>query len=192
MARSRSIAFMASAAIPAAMAATSGTLTALSMNVAGLPEILQNNDVPGDKTTNTASIGTKFSEYSYDIIHVQEDFNYHATLYEYDTHPYRTATSGGVPFGSGLNTLSNFDWIDFERIEWDDCSNASGADCLTPKGFTFMRVKVDEGVWIDVYNLHTDAGYVNFCNLIRNRPFAPVYASMNQYKKKEKKEQNAR
>ncbi|KAL0256677.1 hypothetical protein SLS55_009073 [Diplodia seriata] len=158
MATARSIALVASAAIPAVMAATSGSLTALAMNVAGLPEILQNNDVPGDKTTNTASIGTKFSELGYDIIHVQEDFNYHATLYEYDTHPYRTATSGGVPFGSGLNTLSNFDWIDFERIEWETCSNASGADCLTPKGFTFMRVKVDDGVWIDVYNLHTDAG----------------------------------
>ncbi|KAK0638372.1 Sphingomyelinase [Lasiodiplodia hormozganensis] len=181
MARSRSIAFMASAAIPAAMAATSGTLTALSMNVAGLPEILQNNDVPGDKTTNTASIGTKFSEYGYDIIHVQEDFNYHATLYEYDTHPYRTATSGGVPFGSGLNTLSNFNWIDFERIEWDDCSNASGADCLTPKGFTFMRVKVDEGVWIDVYNLHTDAGTEDADEAARTSNVKQVAAAIDTY-----------
>ncbi|KAI1782316.1 endonuclease/Exonuclease/phosphatase [Ganoderma leucocontextum] len=158
MVRSRSIAFVASAAIPAAMAATSGSLTALSMNVAGLPAILQDNDVPGDKTTNAATMGTDFAKYGYDIIHVQEDFNYHATLYEYDTHPYRTATSGGVPFGSGLNTLSNFDWIDFERIKWDQCSDASGDDCLTPKGFTFMRVKVDDGVWIDAYNLHADAG----------------------------------
>lgn len=24
--------------------------------------------------------------------------------------------------------------------------------------FTFMRVKVSEGVWIDAYNVHTDAG----------------------------------
>ncbi|EKG12840.1 Mannose-binding lectin [Macrophomina phaseolina MS6] len=128
------------------------------MNVAGLPEILQSNDVPGDKTANTQTIGSKFAEYGYDIIHVQEDFNYHATLYKYDTHPYRTATSGGVPFGSGLNTLSNFDWINFTRVKWGTCSNASGADCLTPKGFTFMRVKVDSGVWVDVYNLHADAG----------------------------------
>lgn len=157
MARSKSIALLASA-LPAALAATSGSLSALSMNVAGLPEILQNNDVPGDKTTNTATIGQKLAEYGYDIVHVQEDFNYHATLYEYDTHPYRTATSGGVPFGSGLNTLSNFDWINFTRVKWDTCSNASGADCLTPKGFTFMRAKIDEGVWLDVYNLHTDAG----------------------------------
>ncbi|EJD36669.1 endonuclease/Exonuclease/phosphatase [Auricularia subglabra TFB-10046 SS5] len=146
------------AGVPAALAATSGTFTALSFNVAGLPAILQNNDVPGDKTNNTASIGSKFAAGRYDIIHVQEDFNYHATLYQFDNHAFRTPTSGGVPFGSGLNTLSNFDWVDFTRVKWDTCSNASGADCLTPKGFTFMRVKVDDGVWIDVYNLHADAG----------------------------------
>ncbi|WQF81146.1 Putative jacalin-like lectin domain, Endonuclease/exonuclease/phosphatase superfamily [Colletotrichum destructivum] len=140
------------------LAQTSGDLTVLAMNVAGLPEILQNNDVPGDKTTNSRTIGSYFAKFNYDIIHVQEDFNYHAYIYETDNHPYRTATSGGVPFGSGLNTLSNHDWVDFERVKWSQCSNASGADCLTPKGFTFMRVRVAEGVWVDVYNLHTDAG----------------------------------
>jgi endonuclease/exonuclease/phosphatase family metal-dependent hydrolase len=141
-----------------ASAVESGTFDTLSFNVAGLPAILNDNAVPGDKTENTASIGQKFSQYDFSIIHVQEDFNYHATLYANDDHPYRTATSGGVPFGSGLNTLSNFDWIDFERIKWDTCSNASGADCLTPKGFTFMRAKIADGVWIDVINLHADAG----------------------------------
>ncbi|KAK7753046.1 hypothetical protein SLS62_004996 [Diatrype stigma] len=140
------------------LAATSGEFNILTMNVAGLPEFLNNNEVPGDKTTNSGTIGAKFAEYGYDIIHVQEDFNYHAAIYETDTHPYRTATSGGVPFGSGLNTLSNFDWINFARVKWETCSNASGADCLTPKGFTFMRAQIDDGVYVDVYNLHTDAG----------------------------------
>ena len=63
-----------------------------------------------------------------------------------------------MPFGSGLNTLSNFDWVGFTRVKWNTCSNASGADCLTPKGYTFMRARVDEGVYVDVYNLHADAG----------------------------------
>ncbi|CDO77944.1 hypothetical protein BN946_scf185030.g2 [Trametes cinnabarina] len=127
-------------AIPAA----SGTFTILSMNVAGLPEILNSNGESGDKTTNTRIIG--------------EDFNYHAILYAADTHPFRTATSGGVPFGSGLNTLSNIDWIDFSRTKWATCSDASEFDCFTPKGFTFMRVRIDEGVYIDAVNLHADAG----------------------------------
>jgi hypothetical protein len=60
-----------------------------------------------------------------------------------------------------LNTLANFDWIDFTRVKWNTCSDDSGADCLTPKGFTFMRVIVSEGVYIDFYNLHADAGYIS-------------------------------
>lgn len=55
-----------------ALAATSGTFDILTMNVAGLPAILQSNDVPGDKTTNAGTIGTLFAKYDYDIIHVQE------------------------------------------------------------------------------------------------------------------------
>ncbi|XDG03157.1 hypothetical protein ABKA04_002772 [Annulohypoxylon sp. FPYF3050] len=141
-----------------ALAATSGEFNILSMNVAGLPEFLNSNEVPGDKTTNSEEIGTKFADYDYDIIHVQEDFNYHAYIYSTDTHPYRTATSGGVPFGSGLNTLANFDWIDFDRVKWATCSDASENDCLTPKGYTFMRAIIDDGVYVDVYNLHADAG----------------------------------
>lgn len=155
---SKSLLFLAILQSVVAAPQASGTFNALSFNVAGLPAILNSNDVPGDKTTNTASIGQKFAQYGFDIIHVQEDFNYHATLYANDNHTYRTPTSGGALFGSGLNTMSNFDWVDFERTKWATCSDASGSDCLTPKGFTFMRVKVSEGVWVDCYNLHADAG----------------------------------
>jgi hypothetical protein len=27
-----------------------------------------------------------------------------------------------VPFGSGLNTLSNYEFTDFQRIKWNTCS----------------------------------------------------------------------
>lgn len=55
-----------------AAAATSGTISLLTMNVAGLPAILQDNDVPGDKATNAGLIGSYFAAYDYDIINVQE------------------------------------------------------------------------------------------------------------------------
>ncbi|PYH98453.1 endonuclease/exonuclease/phosphatase family protein [Aspergillus ellipticus CBS 707.79] len=145
------------ASLPAALA-TSGAFDVLSFNVAGLPSILNGNDVLGDKTTNSEEIGTLFAEYNYDVLHVQEDFNYHAYIYQTDDHPYRTATSGGAGIGSGLNTLANYPWVDFERVKWATCSDASGADCLTPKGFTAMRVRFAEGVYADFYNLHADAG----------------------------------
>lgn len=92
------------------------------------------------------------------MTNTHEDFAYHAYLYEKDDHPYRTATSGTAGVGSGLNTLANFDWIDFTRVKWSTCSDASENDCLTPKGFTFMRLLISEGVYIDFYNLHADAG----------------------------------
>ncbi|KAF2157521.1 hypothetical protein K461DRAFT_235828 [Myriangium duriaei CBS 260.36] len=145
------------ALIPSAFAADQGVLSVLTFNIAGLPAFLENNGVPGDKTTNTKTIGTKLTQYAYDVVHVQEDFNYHAALYSTANYPYRTATSGGVPFGSGLNTLSQHPWTVFNRIKWAKCF-INEADCLTPKGFTMMRMTIDDGVEIDFYNLHADAG----------------------------------
>ncbi|MFG1644543.1 jacalin-like lectin [Amycolatopsis sp. NPDC049252] len=133
----------------------SGTLSVLSYNVAGLPEGL--SSAPTPRASSTTTIGGRLG--SYDFVHVQEDFNYHANLYAADSHPYRTPTSGGAGIGSGLNSLSSlpYDSDDFERVRWNSCQLDSG-DCLTPKGFTFMRLRLAEGVYIDVYNLHTNAG----------------------------------
>jgi hypothetical protein len=145
----------ANAATPAAALAASGTFTALTYNVAGLPQGLSSAPTPRD--TATTAIGRRLSPYA--VVHVQEDFNYHANLYAADSHPYRTPTSGGAGIGSGLNTLSGlpYDAGDFERVRWNSCQLDSG-DCLTPKGFTFMRLRLAEGMYVDMYNVHTNAG----------------------------------
>lgn len=140
----------------AAFAQNSGSLSVLTYNVAGLPAILNNNGVPGDKKDNSELIGAALGREAHDIVHVQEDFAYHAYVYRTDTHPYRTPTSGSVPFGDGLNTLSNYDYSELSRVKWKKCSLNSG-DCLTPKGFTFMRMMF-QGVELHLYNLHADAG----------------------------------
>ncbi|KAJ5639963.1 mannose-binding lectin [Penicillium longicatenatum] len=160
---------------------TSGSFTALSFNVAGLPSILNSNDVNGSKTENAEEIGTYFAKYGYDIINMQEDFNYHAYIYDTDDHTYRTATSGGAGIGSGLNTVSNYDWIDFTRTKWDTCSDASEYDCLTPKGFTFMRWNPSSGVYIDVYNLHADAGTEDGDETARNANLQQVADYIDTY-----------
>ncbi|GHH39722.1 hypothetical protein GCM10017774_31810 [Lentzea cavernae] len=126
-----------------------GTFSVLSYNVAGLPEGLSS----GNPKVNTPIIGRRLGPY--DVVHVQEDFNYHASLYANDTHPFRTPTSGGVPFGDGLNTLADHPYSDLARDRWDRCN---GTDCLTPKGFTWSRIRVAEGVLIDFYNVHANAG----------------------------------
>lgn len=132
-----------------------GSFSVLTYNVAGLPQPV--NSAPTERQSSTTAIGQRLAPY--DVVHVQEDFNYHAALYAADTHPYRTATSGGAGIGSGLNTLSDlaYDTADFERVKWNDCQLDSG-DCLTPKGFTFMRTRLAEGVYVDFYDLHTNAG----------------------------------
>lgn len=132
------------------------TITVLTMNVAGLPSAVNGNG-EGDKKQNSLDIGTAFANGKFDVIHAQEDFNYHAYIYSTDTHPFRTATSGGVPFGSGLNTLSNFAFSNLQRTKWNKCYLNEG-DCLTPKGFTFMTITFDDGKEVDFYNLHADAG----------------------------------
>ncbi|GMF44047.1 unnamed protein product [Phytophthora fragariaefolia] len=126
----------------------------LCYNVAGLPQLLSS----GNPQANTLEMGKRISDW--DIVNVQEDFNYHAYLYKQSTQKYRTATSGGVPIGSGLNTLSHlpFSTLGIERTKWAECSNDESADCMTPKGFTLQGVQLAEGVVIDVYNLHADAG----------------------------------
>lgn len=138
-----------------AATADGGSFSVLSYNVAGLPESISSAPTPRDPATT--AIGQRIAPY--DIVHVEEDFNYHAKLYAADNHPYRTPTSGGAGIGSGLNTLSSlpYDTDDFERVHWTSCQVDSG-DCLTPKGFTFMRVRLAEGVYVDFYNAHTNAG----------------------------------
>jgi hypothetical protein len=141
-------------AAPAALAA-GGSFSVLSYNVAGLPEAI--SSAPTPRGPATSEIGRRIA--GYDLVHLQEDFNYHANLYATDTHPYRTPTSGGAGIGSGLNTVADFpyDGDDFERVRWNSCQFDSG-DCLTPKGFTFMRTRLGDGIYVDTYNLHTNAG----------------------------------
>ncbi len=144
------------AAASPATAADSGAFSVLTYNVAGLPEGI--SSAPTPRQSATTAIGGLVAPY--DIVHVEEDFNYHAALYAADTaHAYRTPTSGGAGIGSGLNTLSKipYDTDDFERVGWNSCQLDSG-DCLTPKGFTFMRERLAEGVYVDFYNVHTNAG----------------------------------
>ncbi|MFJ9160129.1 jacalin-like lectin [Streptomyces griseoviridis] len=132
----------------AAQPAATGTFDVLTYNVAGLPEGLSSSH----PATNTPLISPRLAPY--DIVNVQEDFNYHAALYAGDNHPYRTATSGGAAIGDGLNTLSSYPFDDFERVRWNACT---GTNCLTPKGFTLARLRLAEGVYVDLYNAHPNA-----------------------------------
>lgn len=129
----------------------SGSFSTLSYNVAGLLEVFSSAD--SDRQEATEQISCYVNEF--DVVNVQEDFNYHAALYDTcNDHPYRSATTGGMGVGSGLNSMSRFEYTDWDRVDWEACN---GVDCLTPKGFTLARTRLAEGVYVDIYNLHTQA-----------------------------------
>ncbi|MBL1410129.1 endonuclease/exonuclease/phosphatase family protein [Sphingobacterium faecale] len=127
-----------------------GNLRVLTYNVAGLPQRLSSASTPRRKSMEI--IGEFLN--SYDIANIQEDFNYNSSLFAKSLHPYRTLHKGKVPFGDGLSTLSKFPILEYRRIPWKACH---GADCLTPKGFSYIRVQLSKSITIDVYNLHANA-----------------------------------
>lgn len=125
------------------------TIHAITYNVAGLPEIISS----GDPVNNTSEIGRRLN--NYDLVNVQEDFNYNHFLYGTAKHTYKTKWSGPVPFGDGLNSMSSYKILNLKRFKWNKCN---GTDCLTPKGFSYSQIELIEGVTIDLYNIHTNAG----------------------------------
>lgn len=72
-----------------------------------------------------------------------------------------TEHKGGVPMGDGLNTFSSaYSLYNTSRVAWDVANGiATGLnDELTPKGFSVTTVELEEGYYLDIYNLHADAG----------------------------------
>jgi endonuclease/exonuclease/phosphatase family metal-dependent hydrolase len=128
-----------------------GEFTVLTYNIAGLPQII--SSAATKRAPSIAEIGRRLN--AFDIVNVQEDFNYNKQLYHSgNSHPFRTKTKGGVPFGDGLNTLSRFPVHEVRRIPWNKCT---GADCLTPKGFTFSRIEISKNLFVHLYNVHANA-----------------------------------
>lgn len=130
---------------------TAGSFSVITYNIAGLPQLICSAASP--RKESISAIGRLLNRF--DIAHVQEDFNYNQYLYNSgNAHPFRTPTKGAVMTGDGLNTLSKFPVKHLRRIAWTDCT---GADCFTPKGFTYTRIEIAQNRFIDFYNVHANA-----------------------------------
>lgn len=157
-----------------------GTFTALTYNVAGLPESLSGSN----PESNTKLIGPKLN--AFDLVLLQETWKtpdpnplaptrvYYEILDGLTDHPYK-APMPEQPLGAnterpsalladGLGLLSNFPIGKVTRVPWDDCfggadtSDRGAADCLAMKGFMVTTVTLTDGIEVDVYNLHGEAG----------------------------------
>lgn len=131
-----------------------GSFRVLSLNVAGLPGIISS----GNPTANTVKMSPLLN--AYELVSVQEDFAYHKQLISEVTLPYLTETSGNVPLGDGMNFMSAFPLHETTRYKWKDSYGfiTNGADQMTPKGILYSSMEISDGCYIDIYNIHTDAG----------------------------------
>ena len=150
-----------------------GTFTAVSMNVDGLPTDLLgfiNINEGGPGPEGTRAIGQKMAEYGWDIIGVSEDFNYNDELMEALSEDYNAGTHrGGVSWltnnTDGLNLLwkkalsvTGESWTKWNtQYSTGFANTGNGADGMINKGFRYYEAEVADGVYIDFYILHMDA-----------------------------------
>jgi hypothetical protein len=148
---------LAAAALSLACAgpARAGSFSAITYNVAGLP-----TSFGGEGELNNVHVSPLLN--GYDLVLIQEDFFFHEDLTSAIDYPFVTPkdTSGVTGSGDGLIRMAEHPFDAFQRITWVACfgtlTNAS--DCLTPKGFSVARHELEPGVFLDVYNLHAEAG----------------------------------
>ncbi len=138
---------------------TEGELTVLSYNVAGLPDGVSQS-MPIEYTPQISPLLNL-----YDLALVQEDFAYHDLLvadaeHPYQSEPHPSSNPRELMFGDGLNEFSQFPFGPLDRVTWVECNGTvdSGSDCLTIKGFYAATHTLSEGIDVDVYDLHMDAG----------------------------------
>jgi hypothetical protein len=180
---------------------TTGELTALTYNVAGLPEGLSGSH----PATNTQYISPLLD--GYDLVLVQEDWLtpnpnptgfsvFHEVLAAGAHHPFQS-TPAPCPIGSnparptalvsdGLNEFSNFEFREINRVAWEGCYGALGAseggsDCGAMKGF-FVAVHVlSPGAFVDVYDLHGEAGSTPTDQQLQETGYRQLAAFINDF-----------
>lgn len=146
---------MATAAL-LACAPSEGAFELLTYNVAGLPQRISGSS----PEKNHPLISPKLN--AYDLVGVQEDFQYHELLVPSLELPHLTEPTSPREraMGDGLAYFSRFPLTNHEQVQWEDCSGVfdGASDCLAEKGFNAVTVTLAEGVTVELYNLHADAG----------------------------------
>lgn len=183
--------------------ARSGELLLLSYNVAGLPEVLSGSE----PAVNMPQIGPKLNDY--DLVLVQESWKtpepnpvaptrvYHEELEAAADHEHRSE-SATLPLGTdptrpealladGLNRFSRFAFGEVTRVRWEGChggadqSQGGAGDCLATKGFSVATTTFADGVEVDVYNLHGEAGGTPEDQVLQEADYEQLAAFIEQH-----------
>ena len=154
-----------------------------TLNVDGLPQkvlfIKTNPDGPG--ADGSARIGKYLCQKGYDIVCLQEDFNYHGVIEPWLEDDYQLDTWSGavgtdVPGKKidymhlqnlrfdcdGLETIwkNNISLTGSERVSWDATFGkfSHANDEMITKGYRRYELTMPFGLDLIVYNMHMDAG----------------------------------
>ena len=143
-------------------AGESVTVKFLNYNVSGLPDVnyLLRKDGGKDISLNQSLLGSQLDESDFDVIAVQEDFGYHNLLVaNMDSYKYKTPHYGSIPGGDGLNIFTRTAPIyDMKRTAWTKAGGPiSDGDMLTAKGILYTVLDLGDGIYLDFYNIHSDA-----------------------------------
>jgi len=136
---------------------TAGELRLLTYNVAGLLDPISGSQ----PSVNHPLISPKLNDH--ELVLMQEDFFYHQALAQEAEHPFQSQPDEAwQPWrpGDGLNRFSRYAPADHVRAAWTDCNGVldQANDCLTDKGYSVSFTELAQGIYVDVYNLHMDAG----------------------------------
>ncbi len=147
------------------------TFTVTTLNVDGLPNtvagITLNSDGPG--SSGTKLISQYLAAKGYDFIGVEEDFNYHGSLMSsldgYNSGTVRATLSLSnlsIPFDTdGLNLIwhsdNGFVASGESWTRWTTSTSTDGNQYIK-KGFRYYKMQLEEGMVVDVYVVHMDAG----------------------------------
>lgn len=173
---------------------TKGSFDLLSYNVQGVPVPASAAD-GRDAQVDNILIGQQINSLSYDIVAIQEDYNYDLYMRDeikiYDNifddnnnviERHQTVHSGGIPLGDGLNIFSKYPQFNEDRESWEKLSGiTSDGDELTYKGFLVTTVKLEEGYYLDIYDVHMDESVNEESAEARNAQFTQLadYIKMN-------------
>lgn len=184
-----------------------GELLLLSYNVAGLPQEVSEEN-PEENIPKISPLLEPYdvvlTQEDFDwwqpALDELDFTNYHERLRAETTHEHRTERHPGpdavgidvdedrptLLAGDGLGILSRIPFHDVERVPWDDCfgsadtSDGGAADCLAMKGFAVATFELADGVEVDAYNLHAEAGSAEESMQIRAEDFEQLAEYMAQ------------
>jgi hypothetical protein len=157
-----------------------GSFELITYNVAGLPEGISLSR----PLANLPLIGDLLNRY--DIALVQEDFAYPLELRRNIQHGFASppfVRGARLDLGDGLSQFSRLPFSALRRVPWQECHGFvdSFFDCLTPKGFSVTRQVLADGVELDLYNLHMDAGWNPEDRAARAVQVSQLLAAIRQY-----------